>query len=300
MKWRRTSDRSGLEIRRGRGGGFGGGFPMPMPRSRRGAGGFGGLALLAVLAVVVLQSGVFGGGGGLGVPGVDPFPQVAGRPGADPLPTAEAEELTDFVAFVVDDVQDTWARLFAEAGREYQPTTLVVFSRATQSGCGGATAETGPFYCPADGRVYLDLAFFRDLRDRFGAPGDFAQAYVIAHEFGHHVQNLLGISGDVARAQRENPDEANELSVRLELQADCFAGIWGYTTFERRILESGDLEEGLAAAAAVGDDRLQREATGRTNPETWTHGSSEQRVEWFTKGFRSGDANDCNTFSGDL
>ena len=274
---------------------------MPVPMGRRRAGGCGGgIGILVILIVVLLQSGILGGGGSFGAPGIDPFPRAAGGPGADPLPTAEEEELADFVEFVVDDVQDSWARLFAEAGQQYEPTQLVLFRGQTPSGCGHATSATGPFYCPADQQVYLDLAFFRELRTRFGAPGDFAQAYVIAHEFGHHVQNLLGISGDVARAQRENPDEANELSVRLELQADCFAGIWGYTTFERRILESGDLEEGLAAAAAVGDDRLQREATGRTNPETWTHGSSEQRVEWFTKGFRSGDANDCNTFSGDL
>jgi predicted metalloprotease len=315
MKWRRGG-RSGNVIRGGGGGGFGrgglgggggfgrgggfggGGFPIPMGR-RGGCGG--GLGILVILVIFLFQSGILGGGGGgFSGPGIDPFPQVAGGPGADPLPAAEEQELTDFVEFVVDDVQDSWARNFAEADLQYEPTQLVLFRGQVQSGCGGATSETGPFYCPADRRVYLDLTFFRELQQRFGAPGDFAQAYVIAHEFGHHVQNILGISDDVRRGQQENPDEANELSVRLELQADCFAGVWGYTTYERRILETGDLEEGLAAAAAIGDDRLQREATGTVSPDTWTHGSSEQRVAWFRRGFESGDPNSCDTFSADL
>jgi uncharacterized protein len=272
---------------------------MPMPMGRRGGCG-GGLGLLVVLVVILLQSGVLGGGGGFDAPGIDPLPRAAGGPGADPLPAAEEQELTQFVEFVVDDVQDSWARSFAEAGMRYETTELFLFRGQVQSACGGATSATGPFYCPADQRVYLDLAFFRDLRTRFGAPGDFAQAYVIAHEFGHHVQNILGISDDVRRGQQEHPEEANELSVRLELQADCLAGVWGYTTYERRILETGDLEEGLRAAASVGDDRIQREATGSINPETWTHGSSEQRVEWFTTGFESGDPNVCDTFSADI
>ena len=283
----------------GRGGFGGGGFGMPMPMGRRGGCG-GGLGLLVVLVVILLQSGVLGGGGGFDAPGIDPLPRAAGGPGADPLPAAEEQELTQFVEFVVDDVQDSWARSFAEAGMRYETTELKLFRGQVQSACGGATSATGPFYCPADQLVYLDLAFFRDLRTRFGAPGDFAQAYVIAHEFGHHVQNILGISDDVRRGQQEHPEEANELSVRLELQADCLAGVWGYTTYERRILETGDLEEGLRAAASVGDDRIQREATGSINPETWTHGSSEQRVEWFTTGFESGDPNVCDTFSADI
>ena len=312
MKWRRGR-RSGNVIRGGRRGGFGGGgfggggfggggFGMPVPMGRRRAGGCGGgLGIVVILIVLLLQSGIIGGGGGgFNAPGIDPFPRATGGPGADPLPPAEEEELTAFVEFVVDDVQESWARLFAEAGRQYVPTKLRLFRGQVQSGCGGATSDTGPFYCPADQRVYLDLAFFRDLRTRFGAPGDFAQAYVIAHEFGHHVQNILGISDDVRRGQQENPDEANELSIRLELQADCLAGVWGYTTYERRILETGDLEEGLRAAASVGDDRIQRETTGSIDPETWTHGSSEQRVEWFTRGFESGDPNVCDTFSTDI
>ncbi|MBW3593388.1 MAG: zinc metallopeptidase [Actinobacteria bacterium] len=306
MKWKRGGRRSGNVIRSrggggGRGGFGGGGFGMPLPMGRRGGCG-GGLGILLILVVILLQSGVLGGGGGGGfdAPGLDPFPRAAGGPGADPLPSAEEQELTEFVEFVVDDVQDSWARSFAEAGMEYEVTKLVLFRGHVQSRCGAATSATGPFYCPADRRVYVDLAFFHELRTRFGAPGDFAQAYVIAHEFGHHVQNILGISDDVRRAQQENPDEANELSVRLELQADCLAGVWGYTTYERRILETGDLEEGLRAAASVGDDRIQRESTGSISPETWTHGSSEQRVEWFTRGFESGDPNVCDTFSADI
>jgi uncharacterized protein len=267
-------------------------------------GGLGGIGLLIVLAVLLLNSGVLGGGGG-GVsvdPRVDPFPQMPNARGSEPLPGAPDPdaELVEFVGFVVDDVQDSWARLFAEAGQRYQPTTLRLFTDAIQSGCGAASAATGPFYCPLDGKIYLDLGFFRELRDRFGAPGDFAQAYVIAHEFGHHVQNVLGISDDVRRGQQEHPDEANELSVRLELQADCLAGVWARSAYQEGLLESGDLEEGLAAASAIGDDRIQRQAGRRVDPETWTHGSSDQRVSWFRRGYESGDLNGCNTFKGDV
>ena len=277
------------------------GFPLPIG----GKGGLGGIGLLIVLAVILLQSGILGGGGGGGVsvdPRVDQFPQLPGAQSGQPLsdaPDSDAE-LVEFVGFVVDDVQDSWARLFAEAGKRYEPTTLRLFTQAIQSGCGPASSETGPFYCPLDRKVYLDLSFFRELRDRFGAPGDFAQAYVIAHEFGHHVQNILGISDDVRRGQQQHPDEANELSVRLELQADCLAGVWAYSAYQEQLLESGDLEEGLAAAAAIGDDRLQRQAGRQVNPETWTHGSSEQRVGWFRRGYESGDLNSCNTFQGDI
>jgi predicted metalloprotease len=209
-------------------------------------------------------------------------------------------ELVEFVGFVVDDVQDSWARLFTEAGQRYQPTTLRLFTGGINTGCGGASSATGPFYCPLDRHVYLDLGFFRELRDRFGAPGDFAQAYVIAHEFGHHVQNLLGIADDVRRGQQEHPDEANELSVRLELQADCLAGVWAHSAYQEGLLESGDLEEGLDAAASVGDDRIQGQAGREVDPDSFTHGSSEQRVTWFRRGYESGDLNSCNTFKGDV
>ena len=238
-------------------------------------------------------SGVLGGGGN-GVPGID-LPAADGGPGATAGPDPDAK-LVDFVGFVVDDVQDSWTTTFREAGETYEPTKLVLFTNATQTGCGAASSATGPFYCPADSRVYLDVGFFRELRDRFGAPGDFAQAYVIAHEFGHHVQNLLGISDDVSKAQRDDPSQANALSVRLELQADCLAGVWAHSAYEQNLLEQGDIQEGLGAAAAVGDDRLQREATGPIDRESWTHGSSTQRVRWFQTGYRSGDPNACDTF----
>ena len=297
MRWRRGVGRGQIEDRRGRGGGFGGaGFPIG---ARGGIGG--GLGLVVLLVALVFGGGLMGGGGGTGVdvdPRLDPFPNMPAADGG--IEAGADDELKEFVGFVVADVQDSWARSFAEAGRRYEPTKLVLFTQATTTGCGPASSATGPFYCPADSKVYLDLGFFRELRSRFGAPGDFAQAYVIAHEFGHHVQNVLGISGDVQRAQRENPDEANELSVRLELQADCFAGVWAYSAFEENLLESGDLEEGLGAAAAVGDDRLQQQAGGQVSPETWTHGSSEQRVEWFKSGYESGDPNACDTFSGEV
>jgi predicted metalloprotease len=201
------------------------------------------------------------------------------------------------MSFVLDDVQGFWKDTFQGSGKDYVDAKLVLFTGSTNSACGGATSDIGPHYCPADEKVYLDLDFFRELRARFGAPGDFAQAYVLAHEIGHHVQNLLGIEEQMRKDQRANPGDENELSVRLELQADCFAGVWGFTTYKRDILSSGDLEEGLRAAASVGDDRIQKETTGRVNPETWTHGSSAQRVAWFKRGFENGDPNQCDTFA---
>ena len=210
---------------------------------------------------------------------------------------AEDDE-AQFVAYVVADVQQTWKEIFERAGRTYESTRLVLFDAPTRTGCGIGSPATGPFYCPADHKVYLDLGFFRELSQRFGAPGDFARAYVIAHEFGHHVQNVMGVSRDVRAEQQASPDRANELQIRMELQADCLAGVWGHTAYAQGELEQGDLEEGLAAAAAVGDDRLQRQATGRIDRESWTHGSSEQRVSWFRKGFDKGDPGACDTFSG--
>lgn len=212
-------------------------------------------------------------------------------------PSNEDEPMVEFVSFVLDDVQTTWSKILPGAGRDYERAKLVLFTDRVQSGCGFGEAAMGPFYCPADRKVYLDLGFFQELRARFGAPGDFAQAYVIAHEVGHHVQNLLGLSERVADLQRRRPNEANRMSVLLELQADCFAGVWAHSTEQRDILERGDVEEGLAAAAAVGDDRIQKQAGARVNPETWTHGSSQQRTEWFQRGFRGGRVADCNTFA---
>jgi len=275
-----------------------GGLPIPMGAK----GGLGGLGLIIAIVVLLFGGGVVGGGGGgFDVPSLDPINQMPGAQGGGIPESADPDaDLRQFVGFVVDDVQDSWARAFAEGGQQYEVTKLVLFDDATQSGCGPASSATGPFYCPADRKVYLDLQFFRELRDRFGAPGDFAQAYVIAHEFGHHVQNVIGVSEDVRREQQANPDQVNELSIRLELQADCLAGVWAHSAYEENLLEPGDVEEGLGAAAAVGDDRLQAQATGQIDRESWTHGSSEQRTAWFSKGFESGSSGACNTFEGDV
>jgi predicted metalloprotease len=219
----------------------------------------------------------------------------AGAPaGEDFVTTPEEEQLVDFMSFVLDDLQDTWRGIL---GADYQDARMVLFRDGIRSACGGASASTGPFYCPADGKVYLDLSFFDELHRRFGASGDFAQAYVIAHEVGHHVQTLLGLEQKVRTLQGQNPDAANELSVRMELQADCLAGVWGHSTGQRGLLESGDIEEGLAAAGAIGDDRIQRQTQGYVAPESFTHGSSQQRVGWFRRGLSTGDPNDCDTFT---
>lgn len=213
-------------------------------------------------------------------------------------PSAEDKELADFVSVVLADTEDSWHAMFTAINRRYEEPTLVLFSNGVRSACGLASAAMGPFYCPADRKVYIDLSFYRDLKNRHGAPGDFAQAYVIAHEVGHHVQTLLGISSQVRQAQQKvSKTEANRLSVRLELQADCFAGLWAHQADRMRsLLETGDLEEALTAAAAIGDDRLQRQATGAVVPERFTHGTSKQRVNWFRRGFDSGKLEACDTF----
>lgn len=222
------------------------------------------------------------------------FPE-GGDPAVNPAPSAVPgnDEPRELATFVLNENQALWARLL---GPDYRPTTLVLFSEATESGCGFAQSATGPFYCPADEKVYIDLTFFDELHRRFGAPGDFAQAYVLAHEVGHHVQNVLGIEREMRRAQQSNPSRANELSVRMELQADCFAGIWGHSA-RHDILDPGDAEEGLAAAAAIGDDRLQRAAGRRISPESFTHGSSAQRESWLRRGLEQGSVEACDTFS---
>ena len=209
---------------------------------------------------------------------------------------AEQPEV-QFVSFVLDDAQKTWTQILSQQGADYRHAKLVLFRDSIVSGCGQAQAATGPFYCPEDEKVYLDLGFFDELKERFGAPGEFAQAYVIAHELGHHVQKLTGIEQKVHAAQERNPQAANQLSEKLELQADCFAGVWGHSTDERKLLDPGEVRDGLNAAAAVGDDRLQRMAGRAVNPETFTHGSSQQRMEWFQKGFTTGDMSACNTFA---
>jgi predicted metalloprotease len=288
MRWNDSGGGLGpdIEDRRGEGGGgfgFGGGG-MRL--------GCGGIILLGILSLIFKQNffALLGGGGG----GSAPQARVDSRPAAPP--SAREEERARFVDFVVKDVQKTWDQVFPSLGRNYTHATLVLYRDATRSACGFAQAQMGPFYCPDDRKVYLDMGFFDELAQRFGAPGDFAQAYVIAHEFGHHVQTLLGIEGNVRRAMERNPSEEKALSVRLELQADCLAGVWGHGTAERNILENGDVESGLAAAAAVGDDRLQRAAGQRVNPESFTHGSASQRTEWFTRGLRQGTVAACDTF----
>jgi predicted metalloprotease len=215
-----------------------------------------------------------------------------------PAQPSGSDEMADFVSVVLADTEDTWHALFAEQGYRYQEPTLVLFSGYVQSACGLAGAAMGPFYCPADGRLYIDLSFYDELRTRFRAPGDFAQAYVIAHEVGHHVQNLLGIARQVdAERRRSGAAQANALSVRMELQADCFAGVWAHHADRtRQILEPGDLEEGLNAASAIGDDMIQRRTQGYVVPDSFTHGSSQQRVHWFSVGLRNGDIAACDTF----
>lgn len=209
----------------------------------------------------------------------------------------QEEELVQFVSFVLDDAQAVWARALPRHGVEYREAKLVLFRDSVQSACGFASAASGPFYCPGDEKVYIDLGFYQELRDRFGAAGDFAQAYVLAHEIGHHVQNIVGVEGEVRRAQRSNPGAAKQLSVLMELQADCYAGMWGHSTAQRDILEAGDIEEGLNAAAAIGDDRIQKMSGKYVNPDAFTHGSSAQRVEWFRRGLETGDVGACDTFA---
>jgi len=286
MRWTPGGSSDDIEDRRDSGGGGGrGGGGMKL--------GLGGLLVLGVLSLVFktdLISPFLGGGGATA-------PVMGGT--ANPAKTASEEKLKDFITFVLNDNQDTWTKLLAAEGAQYRRAKLVLFRDVVDSACGAAESATGPFYCPGDQKVYIDLGFYDELRERFGAPGDFAQAYVLSHEIGHHVQNLLGIEKKMRAAQRQNPRMEKALSVRMELQADCFAGVWGHSTQQRNLLEADDVQEGLAAAAAVGDDRIQKAATGHVSPETFTHGSSAQRMEWFKRGYNSGRVQDCNTFAQD-
>jgi predicted metalloprotease len=274
MRWTSRGRSRDLEDRRGQGG-----FRRAAPI------GVGGLLILVVLSLITGQdflSQADPGGGALDTSTAEPY-----------TPTAEEEKLVDFVSFVLDDSQDVWTQLL---GPNYQRARLVLFTDAVESACGFAQSATGPFYCPADQRVYIDLGFYRELQQRFGAPGDFAQAYVLAHEIGHHVQTLTGTERQVRQAQGGNPSQANALSVRMELQADCYAGVWAHTTSRRGLLEGDDVEEALNAASAIGDDRIQRMGSGRVAPERFTHGSSAQRMEWFRRGFETGQPAACDTF----
>ena len=278
----------------GAGGGLGGGFPMP--GGKGGLAGGGVLGIIIVVSVILLGGNVTGGSGEGGIGGaLDDLGAAAQPPSGGDAPDPDVK-LKEFASQVLDDNQQFWTTQFSAAGKQYDDAQLVLFNRPISTGgCGRASPKTGPFYCPADQSVYLDFGFFRELRTRFGAPGDFAQAYVLAHELGHHVQNLLGIEAAMRKEQQADPSRRNELSVRLELQADCLAGVWAHSTYERGVLEVGDIEEGLAAAAAVGDDRL-----GARSPEQWTHGSSALRTKWFQLGYRGGTPKSCDTFSGQL
>ncbi len=253
--------------------------------------GIGGFLILLVLSLVFKRNFLalagFGGGGDTSTAISQP----------DTARDQSEEPLVQFVSFVLDDTQRTWTQILSEQNVPYRHAKLVLFRDQINSACGRAQSASGPFYCPEDEKVYIDLGFFDELKQRFGAPGEFAEAYVLAHELGHHVQKLVGIEQKVHAAQEQNPRAANQLSERLELQADCFAGVWGHSTDQRKLLDPGEVREGLNAAAAVGDDRLQRMAGRSVNPETFTHGSSQQRMDWFQKGFSTGDMKACNTFA---
>jgi predicted metalloprotease len=304
VKWNRAKGRKGRDVIDIRGaeqpsggssssGGLGG---LPIPNIAGIGGGAGIVVLIVVIAIQVLGGSGEGGfdlgpafGGGVAAPGADnpaPIP-----PGEDPQ-----RDLKEFSTYVFNDVQDTWAAILKQDGKDYQRAQLVLYSGAVSTGgCGGATSAVGPFYCSGDSRVYLDLSFYDEMKRQLGAPGDFAWAYVIAHEVGHHVQNLLGTTDEVAREQ--NSGNANELSVRTELQADCYAGVWAATVFKAGDLEQGDIDEAFTATEAVGDDTLAREAGRQVNTDSFTHGSAEQRRHWFQAGYDSGDPASCDTFS---
>lgn len=261
------------------------------------AGGAVGVGGIGTLLIVLLVSFLTGQNPLQLLQLVNSGPPGAAGPTDAPTGVPSGDPQAEFVAVVLGDTEETWERVFASGGERYQPPVLVLFDGQVQSACGFQSAAVGPFYCPADSKVYLDLSFFRELDQRFGAPGDFAQAYVVAHEIGHHVQNLIGVSSRVDQMRsRTSEGQANALSVRQELQADCFAGVWGHHANRRQLLETDDVQEGLQAAAAIGDDRLQKQSQGYVAPESFTHGSSAQRVEWFQRGLQSGRIEDCDTF----
>jgi uncharacterized protein len=284
MRWDQGHQSSNVDDRRGAGGTGGGGRRPGLKL------GLGGLVIVGILSLVLgrdLLTPLLGADGG----GIAAGPAVA--PAGD-------DTLAQFVSFVLDDTQTTWRAQFTQRGRSYTDARLVLFTSQVSTACGEADSGTGPFYCPADQQAYIDLSFYQELRQRFGAPGDFAQAYVLAHEIGHHVQHLIGTDTWMRGQQAANPARENELSVRLELQADCYAGIWAHSTNQRQLLEAGDVEEAMAAASAIGDDTLQRQARGRVRPDTFTHGTSAQRVQWFRQGLSSGQLESCDTFSGSI
>lgn len=293
MRWKGRRRSRNIDDRRGRTAGTLGGLTLPRGK----AGGISGMGLVIIIVLAL----VFG---------VDPLtllqgdPNMTGAPQTteQSTPNPQQDELAEFVSVVLADTEDTWRTLFQRNGQTYREPTLVLFTGAVQSACGFGQAAMGPFYCPGDNKVYIDLSFFDEMRTKLQADGDFAQAYVVAHEVGHHVQNLMGIMAQVNSARRNlSRSENNALSVRVELQADCLAGVWAHHADRyRNLLEDGDIEEGLNAASAIGDDRLQRQATGRVSPESFTHGTSAQRVRWFSNGYRDGRMDACNTFEQDV
>ncbi|MGD9492112.1 MAG: neutral zinc metallopeptidase [Bacteroidales bacterium] len=275
MKWQGRQGSSNVEDKRGKSKGLLGG----------------GIGTIIIIIVIYLLGG---DPSGIMQNATDPSNQTT----EEYNPSAKEQELAEFSSVVLKETEDTWTKLFNEQGKSYRCPKLVLFSDAVQSGCGAASANSGPFYCPADEKVYINLQFFEELGSRYGAPGDFAMAYVIAHEVGHHVQLLLGINKKYeSYRNRLSETEFNKMTVRLELQADYFAGVWAHYAERMNLLEEGDLEEALNAASAVGDDRLQKKSQGHVNPDTFTHGTSEQRSRWFMKGFRSGDMNGGDTFA---
>jgi len=282
MKWTPGGTSQDVEDRRDEGGGFQfGGMHL----------GIGGALILLVLSLVFKQNffALLGNGG------AEPSSPTMSK--ANSARDQQEQPLVQFVSFVLDDAQKTWDQILPQqAGRPYRHAKLVLFRNYTQSGCGGAASATGPFYCPADEKVYIDLGFYDELSQRFGAPGQFAQAYVLAHEIGHHVQKITGIESRVRQMQHGNPRTDNALSVKMELQADCLAGVWAHSTQQRNLLEQGDVQSALGAASAVGDDRLQKMSTGHVAPDSFTHGSSAQPMQWFQNGFDSGSIAACNTF----
>jgi predicted metalloprotease len=297
MRWRGRRQSTNVEDLRGQGGGFGTGLGGrgPIRVRRAGGGGIGAIILILIVAYFL---------------GINPLELLGGNVGPMPTgpgasqstsPGGASDEMRDFVATVLADTEDTWSKIFSESGQDYPEPKLTLFSGAVSSACGNASAATGPFYCPADNKVYIDLDFYSALRDRFGAPGDFAQAYVLAHEVGHHVQNVLGILPKVHEEQAHlGEGEANALSVKTELQADCFAGVWANHTEKQGLLEAGDIDEALTAAAAVGDDTLQQQSQGYVVPDSFTHGTSEQRATWFKRGYQQGTVGACDTFAAQM
>lgn len=297
MRWKGRRQSDNVEDMRGRGGGFGGmmgngpRLRIPMGRGRRGGGG---MSLSGIVLLVVLFFG-------LKALGIDPMELLGGGSGPSPSQTSQSaarnDEAKQFVSTVLAETEDVWHSIFDQSGSTYSEPTLVLFSSQVQSACGFASAATGPFYCPGDRKVYIDLTFYDQLERSFGAGGDFAQAYVLAHEVGHHVQNLIGVLPEFNRKRASMSEtEANRMSVRVELQADCFAGIWAHYTNQKGLLEAGDIDEALNAARQIGDDTLQRRSQGYVVPESFNHGTSKQRSTWFRKGLEAGKVSACNTF----